>query len=290
VNNHVQCARKTVLCADDYAISEGVSRAIINLVDAGRLTAVSAMTSTPGWREFAAEIVRRRGSIAIGLHLDLTFRPYGGRATANRIGALIQASLFDKLDVPAMKAEFERQFDAFEAEIGFVPDHVDGHHHVHVLPQVRDALLAVLHRRYDSRLPGHRPLVRDPTDSISRILDRGGSAKKALALRMLGAGFRKKLVTGGGCANDGFAGFSSFRRKMSFDKELDQFLTARGPRHLIMCHPGLPDASSASDALCESRREEYMTLAARGDTDKWLLRVNLRGRETSTAYAAWLAA
>jgi len=279
-----------VLCADDYAVSEGVSRAIIDLVDAGRLRAVSAMASTAGWREFAAEINPRRASIAIGLHLDLTFRPYGGRAAAKRIGALILTSLFGKLDVPAITAEFERQFDAFEAEIGFAPDHVDGHHHVHVLPQVRDALLAVLGRRYESRLLGQRPLVRDPTDSISRILDRGGSAKNALVLRMLGAGFRRNLVTGGFYANDGFAGFSSFRRKISFDKELDQFLTARGPRHLIMCHPGFPDALSASDPLCERRREEYMTLAARGDTAEWLFRVNRQGRHTSTAYAGWLAA
>ena len=40
-------------------------------------------------------------------------------------------------------AEISRQFEAFVAAFGRPPDFVDGHHHVHLFPQIRDAVLRV---------------------------------------------------------------------------------------------------------------------------------------------------
>ena len=61
-----------ILTADDYAMTDGVSRAIEDLARARRLSATSAMVTMPGWREAAPRIAALRGEIAIGLHLNLT--------------------------------------------------------------------------------------------------------------------------------------------------------------------------------------------------------------------------
>ena len=280
---------EVALCADDYGIAEGVSRAILDLVDAGRLSGVSAMASTPSWPELARELVSRRGQVAIGLHLDLTLSPFDGLAPALPLRDLMLESLFGRLDIPALTVEFERQFDAFERAVGFSPDHVDGHHHIHSMPQVREALLSVLRRRYRTLPDRDRPLVRDPTDKIGRILARRGQARKAFAVAVVGAGLRQQLARNGFRGNLGFAGFSAFHREIPFDRELDAFLIAPGPRHLVMCHPGLPDAALAAlDPLCARRRDEYLALKGRGDIATWMLRIERRADDPGMAFAQWL--
>jgi len=61
-----------ILCADDYALTEGVSRAVGELAAARRLSATSAMVTTPCWPAMAQRLVVHRGRIAVGLHLNLT--------------------------------------------------------------------------------------------------------------------------------------------------------------------------------------------------------------------------
>lgn len=279
--------RPIALCADDYAIDEGVSRAILQLIDAGRLSATSAMSAKPGWRDFAREIVARRGRVAIGLHLDLTSTPFAPATAPVSRNAVMAAALLRGLDVKALASAFERQFDAFEDAIGFVPDHVDGHHHVHVFPQVRDALIAVLNRRYRA-LPGReRPLIRNPSDAIARILARRATATKALIVAALAFGFAARLDRAGFPRNDGFSGFSPFRRQTPFGEELDGFLLSPGPRQLVMCHPGLAAGSARLDPLSARRQDEYDALSARADSETWLLRIDRPPDNRPSAFADW---
>jgi predicted glycoside hydrolase/deacetylase ChbG (UPF0249 family) len=282
--------KRIALCADDYAIDEGASRAILQLVDAGRLSATSAMSAKPGWRDFARDIVARRGRVAIGLHLDLTSTPFAPATAPVSRNAVIAAALLRGLDVKALAGAFERQFDAFEEAIGFAPDHVDGHHHVHVFPQVRDALLTVLSRRYGASPSRERPLIRSPSDAIARILARRAAAAKALVVAALAFGFAARVDRAGFTRNDGFSGFSPFGRGTPFDEELDGFLVAPGPRQLVMCHPGLAaSGSTPPDPLVARRQDEYDALFARGDCDAWLLRIDRRPNDKASAFADWRA-
>jgi predicted glycoside hydrolase/deacetylase ChbG (UPF0249 family) len=281
-------ARAIALCADDYAMDEGVSRAILQLADAGRLTATSAMSAKPGWKDFARDIVTRRGHVAIGLHLDLTSTPFAPASAPVSRNAVMAAALLRGLDVKVLASAFERQFDAFEDAIGFVPDHVDGHHHVHVFPQVRDALLGVLARRYGAAPNRARPLIRNPSDAIARILARRATAAKALIVAALAFGFAARLDRAGFARNDGFSGFSPFGRETPFGEELDGFLLSPGPRQLVMCHPGLVGAGSAPpDPLSARRQDEYEALLARADSAAWLLRIDRRPDDKSSAFADW---
>ena len=59
------------------------------------------------------------------------------------------------------------RFVAFEIVHGEIPDFIDGHQHVHVLPVIRLALLAVLTERgYQGRL-----WLRDPSEPFALSRD-----------------------------------------------------------------------------------------------------------------------
>src|SRR3954471_14378749 len=73
--------RRIWLCADDYGLTEGVNRAIRDLISRGRLNATSVMVvgAAIGRAEVAAlqETAATSPRCAIGLHATLTapFRP-----------------------------------------------------------------------------------------------------------------------------------------------------------------------------------------------------------------------
>ncbi len=253
-------AGRFILCADDYGQDSAISAGIVELAAAGRLSATSAMTSCPAWRRDAAALRALGGKVAVGLHLNLThgapLGPLDGLAPGGQfpaVGRVIGLALRRGLDGGALTGEINRQLDAFEAEMGVPPDHVDGHQHVHALPQIRDALLAVLAGRY-----GRRPiLLRDPGDSLRAILGRG-SAVKALTVAGLTIGFRAAVRRAGFVTNEGFSGFSPFDDR-PYAAEFQSFLRRPGTRPMVMCHPG--HAAGPDDPLSHRRPAELRYLA-----------------------------
>ena len=245
------------------------------------------MASAPGWPEMAGELRARRDRVAIGLHLDLTWRPFDGKRPPYEHRALVLGSLGRRLDVAAIAAEFERQFDQFEAALGAAPDHVDGHHHAHALPQARDALLAVLQRRYGAVGAELRPVVRAPGDAIDAILRRRCARDKALIVAALSAGFAARVAAAGFTTNLGFSGFSPLDGRRPFAEEFPEFLKALGPRHLVMCHPGLNDEPGGRVGHAARREEEYDTLMRRDDLLAAMTRIDRPTDLLCNAFAAW---
>lgn len=254
-----------ILCADDYALTEGVSRAIGELAAARRISATSVMVTTPHWPAAAARLRVHRAHLAIGLHLNLTLgqplAPMPRLAPDGKLpgrNALIPLALLGIVSSSEIAGEIERQLDAFEQGFGFPPDHIDGHEHVHVLSGVRQPLFGVVSRRYASA----KPLIRDPSDTWNAIAARrdGPRAKaaivSALALRFAAGARRNDLPT-----NIGFSGFSRFDANVPYTREFADAMIATGPRHIIMCHPGHVDAELATlDPVVDRRRMEYDVL------------------------------
>jgi chitin disaccharide deacetylase len=255
-----------ILNADDYALTEGISRAIGELAAARRLSATSVLVTSPHWPASAPRLSVHRGRLAIGLHLDLTLgpplapmprlAPEGRFPTVDGLAARVLSPLADMREI---RAEIERQLGRFEAGLGFPPDHIDGHQHVHVLPRVRTALLEAVAQRYIM----HKPLIRYPSDRLASINARQGARTKAYLVHAASLGFvraahRRSLPT-----NDSFSGFSDFDEECSFADELERAMTLPGRRHIIMCHPGHPDAELARrDPVVARRRTEYEALLA----------------------------
>jgi predicted glycoside hydrolase/deacetylase ChbG (UPF0249 family) len=253
-----------ILCADDYALSLGVARAIGELSAARRLSATSVLVTAAHWPGLAPRLSVHRGHLALGLHFNLTLGGPLGRmprlAPTGRLpslGKLVGASLFGLLDRTEIRDELERQLDHFERGLAFPPDQLDGHHHVHVLPGVREVVLDTLARRYPT-LP---PLVRDPSDSWEAIAARAGAKAKAALVASLALGFGAAARRRGLPTNEGFSGFSNFDLQLPYATEFAQALNKLGPRPIVMCHPGHPEAEPAhGDSVTARRRMEYDAL------------------------------
>lgn len=251
--------RKVVLCADDYAMSAGVSRAVLELADRGRISATSAMTNVDDWPIHARDLRGFDGRLGIGLHLTLTwgaplaampvFAPTGRFPD---LGAVLRTSLAGRLPTDEIETEIARQWRAFMEAFGREPDFVDGHQHVHVLPGIRAALLRVLARRSDQR----RVWLRDPRDRPGSVLGRP-SAAKALLVGALATGLRAQVGRAGLATNRGFSGFSDFRPDRDLGQAFERYLTGLGERPLVMCHPGHVEADDDLDGVTEARRREF---------------------------------
>jgi hypothetical protein len=260
-----QARTKLVVCADDYALTPGVSRAIRELIAARRISATSAMTVCPYWPEEGSALAAVAGEADIGLHLTLTdHAPLSAMpelAPAGRlppIGALVRGSLLGRLPLPEIEAEIERQLVAFMDVWKRPPSHVDGHHHVHQLPGVRGALLRVL-----ARQGGARPYLRSCHEPLSRVLVRGVACQKAFAISALGTGFARAAAAQGFETNDGFSGvYDLGAGGQRLERLFARFIHHLGPRPLAMCHPGYSDTTLAAlDPMTAQRDAELAFLA-----------------------------
>lgn len=258
-----------ILCADDYALTEGVSRAIGELAAARRLSATSVLVTSRHWQTSAPRLLVHRQHLSIGLHLDLTLGPPLGAvprlAPKGRFLGLpmtIGLAVLRLLEPRELEAEIARQLDQFELGLGFPPDHIDGHQHVHALPVVRQALINVVRRRYGN----HPPLLRDPCDSIPNIRARALAVRKALLVHALAHGFAGAARSAGLTTNQGFSGFSDFDLSVPYAGEFNRAMQYPGPRHIVMCHPGHVDAElAARDPVVERRKMEYDALMREPD-------------------------
>lgn len=266
--------KRLVVCADDYALTPGVSRAIRELIAEGRISATSVMTVCPYWSDEAPALAAVASASDIGLHVTLTDHvPLGAMpelAPAGRlppVGKLVRASLLGQLPLPEIEAEVERQLGAFVEVWKRPPSHVDGHHHVHQLPGVRGALLRAL-----GRLGGPRPYIRACHEPLSRILARGGARRKAFVISTLGAGFARTATQQGFATNDGFSGVYDLRADGHRVEDLfGGFIRHLGPQPLAMCHPGYSDTILAGlDSMTTQRDAERAFLAG----EEWLKVLN----------------
>jgi chitin disaccharide deacetylase len=259
--------RRIWLCADDYGISPGVNRGIRELIERGRINATSVMVVGPavGGDEVAAlqAAIAKAARCAIGLHVTLSapfrpltmhFRPLDGGMFLS-FSKLLRAGLFGLLDVEIVQAELMVQLAAFREKFGRNPDFVDGHQHVQLYPQVRDAFLAAVKQAAPNawiRQAGrNQPLA-------TRL-----TSPKAFFLDVLSAQFRRRASAANIAFNPGFAGAYDFSRKPDFGALMQRFLDELPPGGVIMCHPGFVDEILIGlDPLTVQRESEHSFLAS----------------------------
>lgn len=251
------------LCADDYAFNAAVSRGIIDLAGAGRLSAISCMSVSRHWPEHARWLEPLRGRVDIGLHLTLTeLAPLGSMprlAPAGKfpaLGPLLANALLHRLPAAEIAAELERQMARFIDHFGRAPDFIDGHQHVHLLPGVRDTTLA-LWQRFLQPDDGYLRSCHEP---LGAILRRGVEPLKALIIAQLSARFARLAARRGAITNDSFRGVHGFSGAVAPTALFPRFLSGKGARPLVMCHPGRADGDG--DALRHWRPQELAYLSS----------------------------
>jgi len=249
------------LCADDYGLSPAVNEAIRALILRGRLNATSVMMAAPHLTAEEANALEMLNSgekrAAIGLHLTLTgpFQPMSAGFAPTRDGhflphaELMRAAMARRLEPERLTIEIATQVRAFADIFGHLPDFLDGHQHVHLLPQVRDAFLKVVAET--APLAWVRQCSR--ARSARRLSDR-----KALVLDVLSVGIKRKASRLGVATNPAFAGAYDFKSKTPYARLFPRFLAGLPDGGLIMCHPGFVDAElKALDTLTIQREREF---------------------------------
>ena len=147
-----------------------------------------------------------------------------------------------------------RKLRAFTQAFGRPPDFIDGHQHVHLFPQVRDAVLDGARRL----APG--AWVRQCVSAAplsARLND-----PKGLLIDALSRAVRRRASKLGIKTNAAFAGTYTYRPDADFARLFPGFLEGLPEGGLVMCHPGrVDDELKRLDPLTTVREREYAYLA-----------------------------
>jgi len=254
--------RRIWLCADDYGISPSVNAAIRDLIARERINATSVMVVAPTFHRSEAIALGRLRRVAIGLHLTLSapFRPLSADFSPLRdgtflpLGGMLARAALRRLTDDALAAEVAAQIRMFVHSFDRAPDFIDGHQHVQLFPQVRDAVLAVAREMAPS--------------AWMRQCGRAGALAgrlgdpKGLLLDALSRGFRTRAAQAGVSTNPAFAGTYAFADGADFAALFPRFLDSLPDGGVVMCHPGFVDAELRRlDPLTTLRETEYAFFA-----------------------------
>ena len=249
------------LCADDYGAAPGVSAAIRELISRRRINATSVMVAAPHFdNKEAAALVRLNSGekhAALGLHITLTgpLRPLSANFAPLRHGhflplnAMLRLATARRLRPEPLANEIAAQLRKFIDVFGQPPDFLDGHQHIQLFPQVRDAFLKVVAERAPTAWVRQCGRARRGR----RLRDH-----KALVLDILSLGFRRKARKLGIAVNPAFAGSYAFKSRANYAKLFPRFLSGLPDGGLIMCHPGVVDTElKGLDSLTTLREQEF---------------------------------
>lgn len=182
--------RRVVFVADDLGVSPGIDDGIAAAAAAGNVHEASLCVtgaSVAGGIRLANE-----QGIGIGLHLSLTLgQALSGpiRGLTDRAGRfrslprVLVACTARAVDRDAIEREIDAQLRRL-VELGVTPTHLNGHHHVHVLPVVRDVVFAAARRsgvRW-TRLPDEVAAARRSGSPVRWLLSQLARRARAAAV------------------------------------------------------------------------------------------------------------
>ena len=126
--------RYLIVNGDDFGLSGGVNRGIIECAEHGILTSASLMVCWPAAAEAASYAKQNRG-VSVGLHVDL-----GEWVLENGEWEPLYR-VVDAEDGKAVEGEIRRQVDEFRRLVSRSPSHLDSHQHAHRNEPARSIML-----------------------------------------------------------------------------------------------------------------------------------------------------
>ena len=239
--------KEIIVCADDFGLDERVNGGILRLVELGRLSAVSCFTDAPSWRDAGAKFRGAARCVHVGLHFNLT-QPFGHGE--HSLAHWITRCLSGTVDVSAVRAHLQRQWENFVAVVGRQPDFIDGHQHVHAFPIVRSLVHDFVGRVW------HNDAV--PIRAVSPSFGGTDAPFKRAVIQLLAKAGPQRADDRAIFLNTGFAGDYSLRAHADYERLFAGWLARAPDRGLIMCHAALRPARGAATA----RQREYRFLAS----------------------------
>ena len=145
--------KKLIINGDDFGITEGVTKGIIDSHIDGVLTSTTLLVNAP-FTEFALDEAKKYPDLGVGIHLALTYgKPLVAGATSfTDLDGFLKLSDYlsgnVKIDLDQLYIEWKAQIEHFIRLAKKLPTHIDSHHHVHTFPQHHSVVIQ-LAKEYD---------------------------------------------------------------------------------------------------------------------------------------------
>lgn len=263
----LRTTRRLVVNADDFGISRGVNRGIVEAHRSGLVTSASLMANLPS-AEDALTRAATCPDLGLGLHLTLTAgRPLCPPETVPSLvdpdgqflvlGTLLARLSLGRVHPDEIRRELTAQVE-WALRRGVRPDHVDSHHHVHVHPRVAPIVIALAreHRIGWVRCPAEA----GPSPSLLALPAR--DAARTVAISTFGVVTRVLVRRAGLRTTRHFRGIGM---GMGFGEAGLLAALERLPAGLteLMTHPGHPDEELARlTVFSEGRDRELAALTS----------------------------
>lgn len=230
--------RVLIVNADDFGLSKGQNYGIIDACKNGLVTSTTALVNGAAI-DHAAHLSRCLPELAVGMHFVLTLgmplSPMPGLTREGKFGKWIwQMAEEDTLPLEEITRELDCQYHRFVDLFGCEPTHIDGHHHVHMIPQIF-------------------PIVAEYAKA------------KGVAMRIDRSLVQRDGLNDEGIrSSDGFASefYGEAISEALFLEALDKSI-AQGERSLeVMCHPAFVDNTIMGSAYCYPRLAELDVLTS----------------------------
>ncbi len=273
--------RRLIINADDFGLTAGVNRAIVEANRSGVLTSATMMANARAFDEAAAQ-ARSQPGLKTGCHVvlidgdpvsaNLPTLTNGSSRFRSSLKQFALAAVRRQISADEIQLETESQIRKIQS-LGITLTHVDSHKHTHMFPPVLRPVLRA------AKACGIRA-VRNPFEPF-RAWPRGAlmaaprlwlRSAGVTAFHMFAAEFHRALKEEGMRSTDGTVGIAA--TGMLDQKMLLQILKAlpEGAWELV-CHPGYSDSElkAAGTRLTTSREVELAALTS-GETKDTLTR------------------
>lgn len=165
---------KVIVNADDFGLTQGGNKAIIESYQHGILTSTTLMATTKFTQE-AIQLAKENPGLGVGVHMVLTTQgPLldTHKNIANKDGKFCWT--INSLDETIDKEEVYREWDAQIASIAKELDitHLDSHHHVHLHPAL-DGIVQRLSEKYKVPFRSERTLLPNEVEVNPKFYKQG---------------------------------------------------------------------------------------------------------------------
>jgi len=231
-----------IINADDFGLTEGINRGIIDAFSQGIVTRASIMPCAVGFNH-AISLIKQNPGLNIGIHLTLVGeKPVSSR---DKIGSLLEpdGALYrnhrafllkyfsKKIKLDEISHEFECQIKKI-LDTGVKVNHMDSHQHLHMLPGIFELSIG-LAKKYGIK---NIRITRQNYLTIGSFREFALVAMNSLSLKQ----HKKKLSASDICFTSNFWGFK--KGGLIKEKDLLSFFDRIKPGITeIMCHPGYSD-------------------------------------------------
>jgi len=147
MSNH---SSQIIINADDFGYCVERNKGIVECFQRGCVSSASLLVTSSGVKQ-AIQLAKEH-HIPLGLHLNLT----EGKPICSKLKTLVDSNgemkgkfgfrdalKANAIDLAEVTQEFNAQLEFFQVHVGHLPTHIDGHQHVHILPQIVPTLSQV---------------------------------------------------------------------------------------------------------------------------------------------------